>query len=357
MLRVAVEACVSLDVRERGPMESTTYHAFCDPSGGSADSMTLAIGHKEGDIIVLDALRERKPPFSPEDVVTEFSELLKTYHVSKIVGDRYAGEWPRERFREHEITYEPAAKPKSDLYRDLLPLINSSKLDLLDHQRLVSQLCGLERRTARGGRDSIDHAPGAAHDDIANCVAGVATLLAAAVDHTNLDWIFGPNDAHASLSPRALSLAEKADFARQQLHAFVWSDGGRWPPWSLLKNREQSMARVQAFDAVGNLLDDDETCARRRQGRGAPSLHGRRQLRCAEDRNATTTTLTPKTPKTPRRTTAIRFQFQTSSASVSPTPMKRRKSAFRAACFVTEYRRRQTICRRRCRRRPACCGL
>jgi hypothetical protein len=44
---------------------------------------------------------------------------------------------------------------------------------------LISQLHGLERRTARGGRDSIDHAPGA-HDDIANAVAG-ALLLAVAV--------------------------------------------------------------------------------------------------------------------------------------------------------------------------------
>jgi hypothetical protein len=33
------------------------------------------------------------------------------------------------------------------------------------------QLTSLERRTSRGGRDSIDHAPGA-HDDIANAVAG-----------------------------------------------------------------------------------------------------------------------------------------------------------------------------------------
>jgi hypothetical protein len=33
------------------------------------------------------------------------------------------------------------------------------------------QVTSLERRTARGGRDSIDHAPGA-HDDIANAVAG-----------------------------------------------------------------------------------------------------------------------------------------------------------------------------------------
>jgi hypothetical protein len=41
----------------------------------------------------------------------------------------------------------------------------------LDVPRLHAQLVGLERRTARGGRDSIDHAPGA-HDDLANAAAG-----------------------------------------------------------------------------------------------------------------------------------------------------------------------------------------
>ena len=89
-----------------------------------------------------------------------------------VTGDRYAGEWPRERFREHGITYETAAKPKSGLYRDLLPAINSRMVDLLGDARLFAQIVGLERRTARGGRDSIDHAPGA-HDDLANAVAGV----------------------------------------------------------------------------------------------------------------------------------------------------------------------------------------
>ena len=47
---------------------------------------------------------------------------------------------------------------------------------LLDHPRLIAQLGGLERRTARGGKDSIDHAPGA-HDDVANAAAGVLSNL------------------------------------------------------------------------------------------------------------------------------------------------------------------------------------
>jgi hypothetical protein len=42
---------------------------------------------------------------------------------------------------------------------------------LLDNPRLTNQLLGLERRVARSGKDSIDHAPNA-HDDLANAVAG-----------------------------------------------------------------------------------------------------------------------------------------------------------------------------------------
>ena len=175
--RDAVEACVAPGTRERPPISSVSYAAFVDPSGGSSDSMCLAVGHREDDVSVIDAVRERCPPFSPEDVVAEFAALLKSYGVSTVTGDRYAGEWPRERFAVHGVEYELAPKPKSDLYRDLLPSINGRRLDLLDHDRLVAQLVGLERRTARGGRDSIDHAPGA-HDDLANVCAGVAALLA-----------------------------------------------------------------------------------------------------------------------------------------------------------------------------------
>lgn len=169
--REVVEACVTEGRFERPPRSGQRYHAFTDPSGGSNDSFTMAIAHREGDHALLDALREVRPPFSPESVITEFAELCRAYGISRITGDRYAGEFPREQFRRHGIRYELSAKPKSDLYRDLLPLLNSRRVELLDHPRLVAQLVGLERRTARSGRDSIDHARGG-HDDIANAVAG-----------------------------------------------------------------------------------------------------------------------------------------------------------------------------------------
>jgi hypothetical protein len=57
--REVVEACVSTGCYERPPSPDLFYSAFCDPSGGSSDSMTLAIGHKEGDTVIIDALRAR----------------------------------------------------------------------------------------------------------------------------------------------------------------------------------------------------------------------------------------------------------------------------------------------------------
>lgn len=174
--RAVIDAAIVPGRRELPRLSGNNYVGFVDPSGGSADSMTLAIAHRDEDGYgVLDALRERRPPFSPEDVVEEFAALLKTYGVRLVRGDRYAGEWPRERFRVHGIEYEPCEKPKSDLYRDLLPILNSGRAELLDDPRLATQLCGLERRTARGGRDSIDHAPGG-HDDSANAVAGALVV-------------------------------------------------------------------------------------------------------------------------------------------------------------------------------------
>lgn len=157
------------------PQKRGQYVAFCDPSGGSSDSMTLAIAHKEGKYRtvtgVLDCIREVRAPFSPESVVREFVEVLKSYGIKRVKGDHYAGEWPRERFSLYGITYELSELTKSEIYREFLPHLNTKYVELLDIKRLTDQLCGLERRTIRGGRDSIDHRPDG-HDDVINAAAG-----------------------------------------------------------------------------------------------------------------------------------------------------------------------------------------
>ncbi len=79
-----------------------------DPSGGSADAMTLAIAHAEGErgkeIAVVDLLREVRPPFQPSAVVEQFSADMRRYGVRECTGDRYAGQWPAEQFQRCGIT-------------------------------------------------------------------------------------------------------------------------------------------------------------------------------------------------------------------------------------------------------------
>jgi hypothetical protein len=101
---------------------------------------------------------------------------MKSYHIARGESDKWGGDWVGEAFRKHGITIEPCAKPKSDIYREILPELNSGRIELLDLPRLTTQFCNLERRTARGGRDSIDHPPGA-HDDVVNAACG-ALLMA-----------------------------------------------------------------------------------------------------------------------------------------------------------------------------------
>lgn len=185
--REAVDAVVDVGVYERAPILNQDYVGFVDASGGSADSMTLAIAHREGGHSVLDAIREVRPPFSPESVVNDFATLLKAYRITTVTGDRYAGEWPRERFYTKGIEYRVGDRTKSELYQSLLPLINSAQCDLLDDAKLIAQLCSLERRTARGGRDSIDHPP-SQHDDVANAVAGAIHHSMAADKGPRLFW-------------------------------------------------------------------------------------------------------------------------------------------------------------------------
>lgn len=179
----AVQVCIVAGRRELPRWIEGRYFGFVDPSGGSSDSMTLAVAHRDkSGKAVLDCVRERRPPFSPDDVVKEFAATLKSYGIKSVTGDAYGGEWPRERFRKHGIEYAVSEKSRSDLYLELLPLVNAARVELLDEPRLVGQLAGLERRTSRSGKDTVDHRPGG-HDDLANSVAGA--LVAASADSSS----------------------------------------------------------------------------------------------------------------------------------------------------------------------------
>jgi hypothetical protein len=148
------------------------YHAWCDPSGGRQDSMTLGIAHKAiSGHVLLDLIREIRPPFRPESAVEEFVAILKSYGISYIKSDRYAAEWVSSSFRDKGIIVENSEQSGTEIYLAFLPLICNGTAELLESKRLFSQLSGLERRTRPGGKDIIDHFPGG-HDDVSMAAAG-----------------------------------------------------------------------------------------------------------------------------------------------------------------------------------------
>jgi hypothetical protein len=69
------------------------------------------------------------------------------------------------------MKYERSPLPKSALYLEALPHFNRGAVAIPNHERLLRELRGLERRVHRSGKDTVDHG---AHgsDDHANSVCG-----------------------------------------------------------------------------------------------------------------------------------------------------------------------------------------
>ena len=167
-----------------------SYVGFIDSSGGRSDSFTMGIAYSENETekIVLAVAREVRPPFRPASVVEEFSAVLKAYGISEVDADAYAGEWVTANFADHDINVINSKKSKSEIYLELLPLLNNGQIELLDNKKLVSQLKSLERKTRSGGRDQIDVFFG--HDDLANAAAGACVMAtnAGGFGFILLDW-------------------------------------------------------------------------------------------------------------------------------------------------------------------------
>src|SRR5208283_4635256 len=64
-----IDGCVARGVFELPPAADVSYLGFVDPSGGASDAMALAIAHRVGDTVVLDAARETtlEPTSRPAD--------------------------------------------------------------------------------------------------------------------------------------------------------------------------------------------------------------------------------------------------------------------------------------------------
>jgi hypothetical protein len=211
--RDSLPAC-SMAPAKTGEREPRRFHyfAFIDVSGGSSDSFCLAIAHwdrliehteervfppTEDEIkaakamglkdppppvvvkvdgkAVLDGVWEWPAPFNPKVVTAAAAEIMKRYHLTWGTGDAYGGEWPRAEFGVHTIGYTISDLTKHEIYKAVLPVLNSYSAELTDDPATNGQLKALDRRVTANGREIIDHPPNG-HDDRINAAAGAIEL-------------------------------------------------------------------------------------------------------------------------------------------------------------------------------------
>lgn len=180
-------------------MDGVNYQCFCDVAGGGGkDSYALAIGHLANERAVIDVVRSRAPKFNPDEVTTQYCELLKKYGISKVHGDKFSGDWASNSFSKHGIDYERSEKTKSELYLEAESPFNTERIDLPDKEISITQLKNLIRKARSGGKDSVDTESGQPEDE-ANVIAGVVYLLtnndggggAVAIPDVSLAELFG----------------------------------------------------------------------------------------------------------------------------------------------------------------------
>jgi hypothetical protein len=93
---------------ELPPRDGVVYFAFVDASGGGPDAYTIAIGHREGDAIIIDVVRGTTGKFDPQEVTKQYAQLCRDYHISRVTGDNYAGQWVADAWRKAGLEYLPS---------------------------------------------------------------------------------------------------------------------------------------------------------------------------------------------------------------------------------------------------------
>jgi hypothetical protein len=209
---------------ELPPRTDCNYKCFVDASGGAVggDAYAIGIGHKEGELCVIDVVRGRAGPFDPQELTAEFAQLCKDYRVTGVTGDKYAREWVESAWRKCSLPYTAATLTASELYLEGLPLWTRGAVRIPDHSLLLRELRLLERVPTRLGKDQVVH-PRGVHDDYANVCFGALHGVAGTGKYrylSDLSWVSddpSPGDADR-------------DFLRARFQSHLLRYGGyrRW---------------------------------------------------------------------------------------------------------------------------------
>jgi hypothetical protein len=225
-----VEDNTDFETYERPPQPHVQYWAYFDGATGvpGGSSFTMAITHRQGDDVVHDLIRERKPRFVARDVIAEFAQTLKSYNISEIAGDQFAhelfaDEWQRNGVRAIEGEFDT-----SENYRRLLMMLMGRRVKMLNSATLRQQLTSLERHVLPSGNEVIRRPQVAsAHDDVATSVAGALVRAGAKRTLFGADavWLgYDPSPSTPDAAARAAQEESDANF-RWRLSQYMRSIG------------------------------------------------------------------------------------------------------------------------------------
>lgn len=146
------------------------YCGAVDLAGGGSDehAAAIALAGAPGVAVVNVRVWGNKSPL--EQVLDEAAQLFTAYGLRMVWADRYAASWPVEAFHQRGMVLNTCPKSTGDTYIEFAGALRQRQVALPDHPKLLTQLRGLERRTTRDGRDTVDHRPGG-HDDVAAATA------------------------------------------------------------------------------------------------------------------------------------------------------------------------------------------
>jgi hypothetical protein len=155
------------------------YYAGVDVSGGRKDATAASVSHLDGERVIIDAVRRWPSPHDPAVVAREVAAFLKNYGLFNATADQYGAELSRSIYGEAGINLMASEVTRSDAYLYMLPLFTADRIEIPDDETLRRELLGLERRTGRNGKDTVDHGTSRfSHDDVANSAAISAYVTA-----------------------------------------------------------------------------------------------------------------------------------------------------------------------------------
>lgn len=178
-------------ITERPPSPQFEYIAFCDAasgiaSSGDGDRFAVAVGHRDGDVVVIDYCGRWMPPFNASDVTAEVAAIARAYRCHEVISDGFSSGYLRAELLRHGVGHRISEFNKSELYLASLPMLTSRRVRLPDLKFVVDEFAALERKSGSAGHDRID---ARGHEDAANVCAGVIAQFAAAKPSSAANWL------------------------------------------------------------------------------------------------------------------------------------------------------------------------